>query len=267
MKTVPPKSRFIFTAAFVELVIFVVCAQTLAASEQTEEIINNSQVARRNLRQADILSVADLQNSDSNGLQKVSSAKEQLQQAIEQIQTLKPPIPETPTATGAGPAQPAHKPEASQLRASEISKRQKKVTTHKQNEKQTRKTAPIEDTHRALTNLISNPENVLDPLATAEALFQSGNLKDAAKFYRLALERIADKTEHPDRPWAMFQAANCLRHQQPTEAYKLYQQLINEYPSSDWTAAAYSHQQVIKWYQQDKPGQILEKYNSDPNSF
>lgn len=219
MKTVSPKFRFVLMAVVIKLAGSIGCAQTLAATDQTDDIINNSQVARWKLRQAGILSIGALKTSDS---------KVQLQQVIEHIQTLKPPKPKPPTAADIQPVQPAQPTAATQQQASAPSKPDKR---------QTPKAPATDDTQRALAALIDNPQNVLDPLAVAEALFQRGNLKDAAKFYKLALQRMADKTEHPNRPWALFQAASCIRHDDPTGAYQLYQQLITEYPVSDWTAA------------------------------
>ncbi len=249
MKTVSPKFRFILMAVVIKLAGSIGCAQTLAAPDQTDDIINNSQVARWKLRQAGILSIGALKTSDS---------KVQLQQVVEHIQALKPPKPKPPTAADIQPVQPAQPTTATQQQASALSKPDKT---------QTPKVPATDNTQRALAALINNPSGVLDPLAVAEALFQRGNLKDAAKFYKLALQRMADKTEHPNRPWVLFQAASCIRHDDPTGAYQLYQQLITEYPASDWTAAAHSQRQVITWYRQNKPKKILEKYIGDPNSL
>jgi len=257
-------------AVVIKLAGSIGCAQTLAATDQTNDIINNSQVARWKLRQAGILSIGALRTSDSKPLRRENAAKVQLQQVIEHVQLLKPPKPKPPTADDIQPVQPAQPTRATQQQASAMSKPDKRQTT---------KAPPTDDTRRALAALIDNPQNVLDPLAVAEALFQRGNLKDAAKFYKLALKRMADKTEpvlskrqaepgrYPNRPWAMFQAANCIRHDDLAGAYQLYQQLITEYPASDWTAAAHSHQQVITWYRQNRPKKILEKYIGDPNSL
>jgi len=239
-------------AVVIKLAGSIGCAQTLAAPDQTDDIINNSQGARWKLRQAGILSIGALKTSDS---------KVQLQQVIEHIQTLKPPKPKPPTAADIQPVQPAQPTTATQSRRAGTS------APSKPDKRQTTKATATDNTRRALAALINNPPGVLDPLAVAEALFRRGNLKDAAKFYKLALQRMADKTEHPNRPWAMFQAANCIRHDDPTGAYQLYQQLITEYPASDWTAAAHSQRQVITWYRQNKPKKILEKYIGDPNSL
>jgi len=258
MKTASQKSRFIRTAAAIILAASIGCTQILAAPDQTDDIINNSQTARWKLRQAGILAISDLQTSDENPLRHANTAKAQLQEVMDRIQTLKSPKPKPLTAADTHPVQPAQPTDAIQQPEPEMSKPGKK---------QTPKTPATDNTQRALDALINNPQNVLDPLAVAEALFQQGNLKGAAKFYNLALKQMAEKTENPNRPWAMFQAANCIRHDDPTGAYQLYQQLISEYPASDWTAAAHSHQQVITWYQQSRPEKILEKYISDPNSL
>ena len=258
MKKASTKSRSIITPALIILAVSIGCAQTLAAPDQADNIINNSQTARWKLRQADILAINAPQPSDANPLRHANTAKAQLQEVMERIQTLKSPKQKPLTAADIQPVQPAQPNYAMQPPKSEMSKPDKR---------QTPKTSATDNTQRALDALINNPQNVLDPLAVAEALVQQKNLKGAAKFYNLALKQMAEKTENPNRPWAMFQAANCIRHHDPTEAYQLYQRLISEYPASDWTAAAHSHQQVITWYQQKKPQKILEKYISDPNSL
>lgn len=129
---------------------------------------------------------------------------------------------------------------------------------------------------RIFEKLLENPEKIVDPLSTAQALFIGDKMADAAKFYKIALQRtdkidstdsIDEIDDASDRPWILFQIGNCLRKDDPDEAYKYYQQLIEEYPSSGWNPAALACQQVITWYKQTQPSIILEQYTSDPNSI
>ncbi|MHC4150032.1 MAG: hypothetical protein ACYSR5_11165, partial [Planctomycetota bacterium] len=78
------------------------------------------------------------------------------------------------------------------------------------------------ETLQTLTELSQQPDQLENPLALAEVLFLSGHLKEAATFYQLALNQISP--EQPDqtqnRPWILFQIANCLRNSDPTAAMK-----------------------------------------------
>jgi tetratricopeptide (TPR) repeat protein len=249
MKTHSPKIRFILTLVVIKLAGSVASAQAPANPDAKPDIVGNSRVARWKLRQAGIKSFPTTQASDP---------KDQLKQVIEHVQSLKPPKPKPTTAADIQPVQPVHPTPAAKTHVLAPPKPQKSQMPK----------APTTDyTNRALTALIANPQSVVDPLAVAESLFHQGNLKTAAKFYNLALERSADETDNPNRPWAIFQAANCIRQDDPAGAYKLYQQLITQYPASDWTATAHSQQKIITWYQQNSPKKILEKYIRDPNSL
>ena len=124
--------------------------------------------------------------------------------------------------------------------------------------------------------LLENPEKIIDPLSTAQVLFIGDKMTDAAKFYKIALQRTdsTDGTESAgstdnasNRQWILFQIGNSLRKDDPDQAHKYYQQLIEEYPSSGWNPAALACQQVITWYKQTQPSTILEQYASDPNSI
>jgi tetratricopeptide (TPR) repeat protein len=243
------KILFILTLVVIKLAGSVASAQAPANPDAKPDIVGNSRVARWKLRQAGIKSITTTQASDP---------KDQLKQVIDRVQLLKPPKPKPTTAADIQPIQPVHPTPAAKTQVLAPPKPQKS---------QMPKAPTTNYTNRALTALIANPQSVVDPLAVAESLFHQGNLKAAAKFYNLALERLADETNNPNRPWAIFQAANCIRQDDPAGANKLYQQLITQYPASDWTAAAHSQQQIITWYQQNSPKKILEKYIRDPNSL
>ncbi len=118
-----------------------------------------------------------------------------------------------------------------------------------------------------LKMLADDPENIANPLDVAESLFSTGNLKDAAKFYRLALQRSSTDKQVPDRPWILLQLGNCIRHENPDRAYNIYQELISEYSDSYLVSTARAQQLIISWFKEKKPITVLEKYGSDPNSL
>jgi tetratricopeptide (TPR) repeat protein len=233
--------------AVVTLAACISKAQTPSARNEKDDIINNSRITRWELRQTGILAMPAAQRSD---------AKIQVRQFIKQLQSLRLPRSEQTAPAGAGPVQPVtQQPLSAPLRPDKT---------------QTSKAPVTDETAHVLAVLMDNPQNILDPLSIADALFHHGNIKDAAKFYQLALNRMANETgksDYPNRPWVLFQAANCIRRDDPLGAYKLYQQLIVEYPNSNWTAASRARQEVIAWYQQNKPANVLEKYISEPNSL
>ena len=247
MKTDPAKFQCILIVVVVTLAACITNAQEPSARNEEDDIINNSRIARWKLRQTDILVIPAPQRSD---------AKIQVRQFIKQLQALK--LPKQIAPTGIQLIQPVARTPVNQQPPSAPAKTDKT---------QTSKARAADETPRLLAVLMDNPQNILDPMLIADALSHHGNMKDAARFYQLALKRMADKTDHPGRPWALFQAANCIRRDDPLGAYKFYQQLISEYPNSNWTAAARARQDVIAWYQQNKPANVLEKYISEPNSL
>lgn len=241
-----------FIVVVVTLAACIANAQAPSARNEKDDIINNSRIARWKLRKTDILVIPPPQRSD---------AKIQVRRFIKQLQALKLPKQKQIGPAGIQPIQPVARTPVTQQPAS---------APRKPDKTQTSKARAADETPRLLAVLMDDPQNILDPLSIADALFHHGNMKDAAKFYQLALNRMADetgKTDYPNRPWVLFQAANCIRRDDPLGAYNLYQQLISECSNSNWTAAARARQDVIAWYQQNKPANVLEKYISEPNSL
>ncbi|MHC5060368.1 MAG: tetratricopeptide repeat protein [Planctomycetota bacterium] len=248
MKKFLHKIRFILIVVVIMLPGPVACAQASQLEDTNSGIISDSRTNRWKLRQAGITFME---------APKASSSKEQLKEVIEDIQLLKDPTPKPAAAIDVKPVEEIYQTPKPQTPLIESAKTQKSGIPAKTPDR----------TNRALTALIENPQNVINPLAVAESLFVQGNTKAAVKFYKIVIDRTADKKDHPDRPWALFQAANCLRHDDTAAASQFYQQLITEYPASDWTAAANSQRQIIAWRTQNNPKVILEKYISDPNSL
>lgn len=115
------------------------------------------------------------------------------------------------------------------------------------------------ETLKLLKDLLPHPEKLDRPLELGEVLFFSGDLTDAAVFYREALTRTDpnDKNASGDRAWILFQIGNCLRNSDRPTASKMYGQLLSEYPQSPWTEIAKAEIKLIDWYLKDSPQTLL----------
>jgi tetratricopeptide (TPR) repeat protein len=119
---------------------------------------------------------------------------------------------------------------------------------------------PITDrTLQMLRNLSQHPGKMDNPLELGETLFLSGNLREAAVFYREALKRQDpnDVSSARDRAWILFQTGNCLRNDDLPTAAKMYGKLLTEYPNSPWTGLAKFHSKLINWYLKDEPRKLI----------
>jgi len=116
-----------------------------------------------------------------------------------------------------------------------------------------------EKTLQMLKTLAQDPGKLANPLELGEILFVSGNLKEAAMFYREALNRKDpnDVNLSLDRAWILFQTGNCLRNDDLPAAAKAYQQLITEYPNSPWADMAKARSNLIAWYLKDEPVKLI----------
>jgi TolA-binding protein len=116
-----------------------------------------------------------------------------------------------------------------------------------------------EKTLQTLRNLSQHPDQQNNPFELAEILFLSGHLKEAGIFYQEALNRkdMDETVSSQDRAWILFQTGNCLRDDEPAMAKKMYRQLIAEYPDSLWADLAKAQDELINWYQQDKPRTLI----------
>jgi len=119
-----------------------------------------------------------------------------------------------------------------------------------------------EQTLQLLKNLSQHLDNLRNSFELGETLFLSGNLKEAAIFYREALKRKSpdDIGSARDRAWTLFQIGNCLRNDDPTTAIKMYGQLIIEYPNSPWKELAEARSKLLDWYLTDKPGELIAEH-------
>ena len=120
-------------------------------------------------------------------------------------------------------------------------------------------------TLQMLARFAQDPNQVENPFELGEVLYISGHLREAAVFYQEALNRIIDvhKTKAAlNRPWILFQLANCLRENDLPAAKKIYVQLITEYPESPWIELAKARGKIIDWFLKDKPQTLINERQS-----
>ena len=110
-----------------------------------------------------------------------------------------------------------------------------------------------------LTASLDEVQNPVNAIATADVLYQAKDFDRALRFYQMLTE-TEEKDDSIDRQWAMFQAANCLRHMDAAKAVAAYQRLIADYPNSAWTPAALAQQRNLEWFKQNQT--ILSKSES-----
>jgi tetratricopeptide (TPR) repeat protein len=122
---------------------------------------------------------------------------------------------------------------------------------------------PVND-KKSLKTDIDDVENPVNALAAADVLYQAKDYPRALRFYQ-----IAAKSKDPDnsvnRQWSLYQAANCLRHQDSQMAIKTYQQVIAEYPNSPWTPVALIQQKNLEWFKQKQIVLSNTRTHNDPN--
>jgi tetratricopeptide (TPR) repeat protein len=86
--------------------------------------------------------------------------------------------------------------------------------------------------------------NVTDPAALADALFQAKRPDLAAVFYDRV---ILNETDPKAKAWSLFQAGNCRRQSQPKLALEAYEKLLAEYPKSVWSGVAKVRKGILEW--------------------
>ncbi|MBN1124147.1 MAG: tetratricopeptide repeat protein [Sedimentisphaerales bacterium] len=112
-----------------------------------------------------------------------------------------------------------------------------------------------------------DPEAIAFPLKTADALFSNHDMEKALLYYQLALKNTDVGEANNDRPWALFQTANCLRRRDPIRAIEIYNQVISEYPGHTFSSMAKILAEIIQKQQTQNPIIVLERYGYDPNSL
>lgn len=119
-----------------------------------------------------------------------------------------------------------------------------------------------DETLEALKSLSQHPEKLHNPLELGEILFSSHCLKEAAKCYQEAINRMTagKAVQARDAAWLLFQTGNCLRQDDPATAVKMYEQLIVDYPDSPWAPLAEAKSELVGWYAKDTPDKLIAEY-------
>jgi len=122
------------------------------------------------------------------------------------------------------------------------------------------------ETAGMLKRLLADPNQVSEPLETAELLFLSGRLREAAAFYQRALDLTAasEPAAREDRAWAFLQLGNCLRETDPTHAKDAYARLTTDYADSPWAELAKAHSQLVSWYESVQPRRLIVGQETQP---
>jgi len=187
--------------------------------------------------------------------EKDTKSRDQLKQIIEQIRSVEFGLQKQAPA-------PVIVPEKAPV--IEPNETVTEVPVQKEETKQASESRPqygpiTEKTLQMLKTLAQDSEKLANPLELGEILFVSGNLKEAAMFYREALKRKDpnDVSLSWDRAWILFQIGNCLRNEDLPAAAKAYQQLLTEYSNSPWADLAKARSNLIAWYLKDDPVKLI----------
>lgn len=230
-------------------------ADVKTSSEENKEgaVFDQSRQVRKQLLQSGISSVVE---------SKASGTKTELSRLIAQLQALKLPGTDRETKVSGQPAV--------EINSKQVKKAVEQSTAPVKPQDKDKKTTTTQENNKNdkdIVSLLEGAENIVNPLAAADCLYVHGEYKTAAGLYQLGLKQLIDTKDNLFRPWALFQAGNCLRYSDPDTAHNYYEQLISGYPESYWTPAARSEQQIIDWFKANKSSVTMEKYISDPNAL
>jgi hypothetical protein len=122
------------------------------------------------------------------------------------------------------------------------------------------------EAREVLQHLLSEPNQVSNPLELGELLFLSGRITEASVFYQTALDRAtaAMPAAREDRAWILLQLGNCLRETDVTRAQNMYSRLITEHGDSPWVEVAKANSQLLAWYERVQPRQWIESREPEP---
>jgi tetratricopeptide (TPR) repeat protein len=198
----------------------------------------------------------------------LSKSKNELYQIIEKIRSVKfepqdksaeplivvEPAPKTEPDESSSDSNVPHESELKKTEAGMESQ----FSSKRQDEKQLLTRQITDQTLKIFVQLSLQPQQLKNPIELAEILFCNGSLKEAAKCYREALNRItANEDLLKEKAWILFQIGNCLRNTDQPAAIEMYRQLIAEYSDSPWADLAKARSRLINWYQQDKPRELV----------
>jgi len=169
---------------------------------------------RRKLWRSSIQTPKD--NGESSGLQE---AIDRLQKSMHLPKTSPPPLKRRATTTRPATTQPRN------------------PTTRPATTQPSVMTSEIKERIRKLNN-------IADPAALADALFQAKHSDLAVLFYDRA---IKGQTTPKEKAWLLFQAANCRRKTNPQAALKAYNTLVAAHPESLWSSIALVQKGIVEW--------------------
>jgi hypothetical protein len=195
--------------------------------------------------------------------------KNEVQELIKQINSVEFKSPEQPSAPLIV-VEPAGKAESNELLSDKDSSQktkpeksaaipQESLDSGQQDEKQLPDNQITKKTMQLFEQLSQQPQQIKNPFELAEILFHGGQLKEAAKCYKEALNYLtADaNSSNENKAWILFQIGNCLQKDDPTVAMQMYKQLIMECPNSPWTDLAKAKSNLIDWYLKEKPDTLI----------
>lgn len=189
---------------------------------------------------------------------KEQAQKEELKSLIEQINAMNLSVPgitlESPVITE---TRTSTEPEEN------ISKPVIDIQKLKNNNDNNSPYKPVtEKTIQKLKKLAENPQKIGNPYEIGNTLYLSNCVGEAAAFYQEALKRNKpdDRSSSQDRAWLLFQTANSLQTVDMVEADNMYKKLITEFPDSPWAGIAKVKSNLITWYVNDQPDELLKEY-------
>ncbi len=189
---------------------------------------------------------------------KTSEGKDELQQLIKQINSIEfKPQAQTPEPLIV--VEPIRKAEPNEV-SSDTDIPQEQEPTKLEREQPYEQISA--ETLQMLKDLSQHPDQLHNPFELAEILFNSNCLKEAAKCYQQALNRLTtEQTDQLDnKAWLLFQIGNCLRNTDRPTALQMYKQLIAEYPDSPWVDLSKAESELIEWYLKDRPNTLIKQH-------
>jgi hypothetical protein len=111
--------------------------------------------------------------------------------------------------------------------------------------------------HQALETLMKKtPQDVVDPLGLADALFRGGYRREAYIFYQAVYKQGRQDDE---RAWALYQMAICRRKADPKRSQAHLRQLLADFPESPLAELANAQDNVLDWSLRNQPQTLLEQ--------
>lgn len=188
----------------------------------------------------------------------IQQQKNELQSLIDQINAMDLLLPseniQTPDNVNV-----ASKPEPQKA---QLENQNTKPIEKSSNENKAAHESITDRTIQKLEKMVEKPEEIDNPYEIGNTLYLSNCVGQAAAFYEEALRRSKpdDMSSSDDRAWLLFQTANSLRSVDMSAAADVYNKLITEFPDAPWADIARVQSNIIAWYSNDKPGELLTEY-------